>query len=236
MEGWKDGRVDGWKGGWDGPVATERDRYRVLISVAAPVFHELVEWLGRRRMMDGWAKLDKFVIPIQTNLTENTLMVDQRIWRVLILCTGNSARSVVGEYLLGTRGEGRFEVESAGVEPTGRVNPLALWVLQDRYGIDASDARSQSTDEFMDREFDLVITVCDHARETCPVWPNKPVAAHWGSPDPAAVEGDVDRRKLAFVRVASQIAARVDLLCALPDEKIRASEVQAIGEHFGDPA
>lgn len=157
-------------------------------------------------------------------------MTDSKPTRVLILCTGNSARSVIGEYLLRVRGKGRFEVESAGVEPTGKVNPLALWVLQDCYGIDASDARSQSTDDFMDRNFDLVITVCDHARETCPIWPGHPIAAHWGSPDPAAVEGDEDARKQAFVRVASQIAARVDRLCALPAEAILASRVNVIGD------
>lgn len=156
--------------------------------------------------------------------------------RILVLCTGNSARSVIGEYLLRVKGEGRFEVESAGVEPTGKVNPLALWVLQDRYGIDASGARSQSTDEFVDQDFDLVITVCDHARETCPVWPNQPIAAHWGSPDPAAVEGSEDQRKQAFVQVAAQIAARVDQLCALPDNKILGPEVRAIGKDGGDLA
>ena len=169
------------------------------------------------------------MIPIATSLAENSLMVDQRTFRVLILCTGNSARSVIGEYLLRIKGRGRFEVFSAGVAPTGKVNPLALRVLQDRYGIDASEARSQSTDEFLDEAFDLVITVCDHARETCPVWPNQPIAAHWGSPDPAAVEGSENQRERAFVRVAAQIAARVDRLCALPDEQILAAEVKAIG-------
>jgi protein-tyrosine-phosphatase len=179
--------------------------------------------------MQGWISLDKFVIPIVAKTTKKFSMVDQRTWRVLILCTGNSARSVIGEYLLRVRGGGRFEVFSAGVAPTGKVNPLALWVLQDRYGIDASEARSQSTDEFLEEAFDVVITVCDHARETCPVWPNQPIAAHWGSPDPAAVQGSEDQCRQAFVRVAAQIAARVDLLCALPDEKIRAPEVRAIG-------
>jgi arsenate reductase len=162
-------------------------------------------------------------------------MSEIKLYRVLILCTGNSARSVIGEYLLRERGRGRFEVFSAGVEPTGRINPLARWVLLDRYGIDASGAQSQSTDVFKDADFDLVITVCDHARETCPVWPNQPITAHWGSPDPAAVKGDEEHRKEAFVRVASQIAARVDLLCALPDDRIVASSVQKIGEMHDDP-
>jgi arsenate reductase len=161
-------------------------------------------------------------------------MSEIKLYRVLILCTGNSARSVIGEYLLRERGRGRFEVFSAGVEPTGRINPLARWVLLDRYGIDASGAQSQSTDVFKNADFDLVITVCDHARETCPVWPNQPITAHWGSPDPAAVKGDEEHRKEAFVQVASQIAARVDLLCALPDERIVASSVKKIGEMHDD--
>ena len=100
-------------------------------------------------------------------------------YRVLILCTGNSARSIIGEYLLNLRGRGRFQASSAGARPTGAVNPLALWVLKERYGIDASGARSKSWDEFKDVRFDFVITVCDNARESCPVWPGQPVLAEW---------------------------------------------------------
>ena len=180
-------------------------------------------------MKEGMAPVH-FMIPIVPRFTETPIMAEKHPCRVLILCTGNSARSVIGEFLLRTVGEGRFEVFSAGVSPTGKVSPLALWVLRDRYGIDAAAARSQSTDEYRDERFDVVITVCDHARETCPVWPNQPITAHWGSPDPAAVEGDEGHRKQAFVQVASQIAARVDLLCALPDEKILAPVVREIGE------
>lgn len=150
--------------------------------------------------------------------------------KILILCTGNSARSIIAEYLLRQKGGERFEVFSAGAKPTGRVNPLAQWVLQDRYGIDASDARSKSWDEFKNVAFDYIITVCDHAREMCPVWPGKPVLAHWGSPDPAAVEGSVEQKQRAFVEVAAQIARRADLLIALPAEKLAPEAVRAIGE------
>ena len=151
-------------------------------------------------------------------------------FKVLILCTGNSARSIIGEYLLRAKGHGRFEVYSAGAKPTGRVHPLAIRVLRERYGIDASAARSKSWDEFRDVHFDLVITVCDQAKETCPVWPGQPVVAHWGSPDPAAVEGAEEHRYRAFVDVASEIAARVDLFGAFSDEKLRdAAAVQAVG-------
>jgi arsenate reductase len=151
-------------------------------------------------------------------------------YKVLILCTGNSARSIIGEYLLRLKGKGRFEVFSAGAKPTGTVNPLALWVLKDKYDIDASDARSKSWDEFRDVNFDFVITVCDHAKETCPVWPGHPVVAHWGSPDPADFEGTEEEKKWQFVQVASQIARRIELFCALPDSQLDQLRVRHIGE------
>ncbi|MES2695478.1 MAG: arsenate reductase ArsC [Verrucomicrobiota bacterium] len=149
--------------------------------------------------------------------------------KVLILCTGNSARSIIGEYLLRVRGKGRFEVHSAGAKPTGRINPLAQWVLKEHYGIDTSDARSKSWDEFKSVPLDFVITVCDNAKESCPIWPGKPVLAHWGSPDPAGVEGTEEQKKRAFVDVAVQIARRVDLLCALPPESLTEAHVRKIG-------
>lgn len=154
-------------------------------------------------------------------------------YQVLILCTGNSARSILGEYLLRARGRGRFEVASAGSHPTGRVNPLAIRVLREKYDLDASAARSKSWDEFKGGKFDFVITVCDNAREACPVWPGQPMIAHWGSPDPAAVQGTEDEKYRFFVNVASQIARRVDLFCAFPDAKLLdAVAVRAVGEQF----
>jgi arsenate reductase (thioredoxin) len=152
--------------------------------------------------------------------------------KVLILCTGNSARSIIGEYLLRAKGKGRFETYSAGSNPTGTVNPLAIWVLKDRYGIDASDARSKSWSEFRDVAFDLVITICDNAKEACPVFPGRPVTAHFGSPDPADFQGTEEEKKWEFVRVASQISRRMDLLCALPDFQLEQARVRAIGEEF----
>ncbi len=149
--------------------------------------------------------------------------------KVLILCTGNSARSIIGEYLLREKGKGRFEVHSAGAKPTGHVNPLALWVLREHYGIDAGDARSKSWDELKDVQFDFVITVCDNAKETCPIFPGHPVTAHFGSPDPADAAGTEERRKWLFVQVASQIAKRIDLFCALRDDQLDAARIRAIG-------
>lgn len=157
--------------------------------------------------------------------------MNTRPLKILVLCTGNSARSIIAEYLLRVKGRGRFEVYSAGAKPTGKVNPLAVWVLKDRFNIDANDARSKSWDEFKNTDFDCVITVCDHAKESCPVWPGKPILAHWGSPDPAGVEGTEEQKKRAFVDVAAQIARRVDLLCALPPSQMSEAVVREIGKH-----
>jgi arsenate reductase len=153
-------------------------------------------------------------------------------YKVLILCTGNSARSVLGEYLLREKGKGRFEVHSAGSHPTGRVNPLAVRTLGEKYGIDARGARSKSWDEFKAVKFDFVITVCDHAKESCPLWPGAPVVAHWSSPDPAGAVGTEEQKYQVFVNVASQIARRVDLFCALPDDKLTAQAVSGVGQQF----
>jgi arsenate reductase len=154
-------------------------------------------------------------------------------FKVLILCTGNSARSILGEYLLRAKGKGRFEVCSAGSHPAGRVNPLAVRTLRERYGLDAGDARSKSWDEFKGVKFDFVITVCDNAREACPVWPGQPVIAHWGSPDPAAHEGTEEEKYRFFVTVASQLARRVDLFCAFSDgQLLDAAAVRDVGRQF----
>ena len=157
-------------------------------------------------------------------------------YKILILCTGNSARSILGEYLLREKGRGRFEVFSAGSHPNGRVNPLAIRVLKEKYHLDARAARSKSWDEFKDVKFDCVITVCDNAKEACPVWPGQPVLAHWGSPDPAAAQGTEDEKYWFFVNVASQIARRAELFCAFPDEKLfDAKAVRGVGDQFKLP-
>jgi len=156
------------------------------------------------------------------------------MYKFLFLCTGNSARSIIGEYLLRHLGGERFQVFSAGAFPTGRVNPFAIQVLKDLYNIDASDARSKSWEEFNDVEFDFVVTVCDNARESCPVWAGQPIVAHWSSPDPAAVEGSDEEKYRAFKGVASQINHRLQLFTSLPLEKLDHLElikaIQAIGD------
>lgn len=158
---------------------------------------------------------------------------DKRPWRVLILCTGNSARSILAEYLLRAKGKGRFEVHSAGSHPAGQVNSLAVRALREKYNLDASNARSKSWDEFAGGKFDLVITVCDNAKESCPLWPGQPVITHWSSPDPAAVAGTEDEKYRFFVSVASQIAKRVEQFCTFPENKlIDAAAVQGVGDQF----
>ena len=132
-------------------------------------------------------------------------MGDKR--RVLILCTGNSARSQMAEGLLRELGGGRFEVESAGTRPS-LVRPEAVEALRE-VGVDIGSHRSKSVDEFAGQAFDYVITVCDNANENCPVFPGKTERVHWGFDDPAAVEGTWEERLSAFRRVRDEIAARL---------------------------
>ena len=130
-------------------------------------------------------------------------------------------------------GGSRFQVFSAGSFPTGKVNPFAIQVLKDVYNIDASEARSKSWEEFNDIEFDFVVTVCDNARETCPVWPGQPIVAHWSSPDPAAIEGSDSEKYRAFKEVAFQINRRLQLFTSLPLEKLDRHELGAAIREIG---
>ena len=154
-------------------------------------------------------------------------------YKFLFLCTGNSARSIFGEYLLRRLGGSRFQVFSAGSFPTGIVNPLAVQVLKDVYNIDASEARSKSWEEFKDVEFDFVVTVCDNARESCPLWPGQPIVAHWGSPDPAAVEGSDSEKYRAFKEVAFEINRRLQLFTSLPLDKLDRLKLAAATQEIG---
>ena len=151
-------------------------------------------------------------------------------FKVLFLCTGNSARSVFGEYLLRRADGDRFETYSAGSFPTGKVNPFAIQVLKDVYQLDASAARSKSWEEFGALEFDFVITVCDNARESCPVWPGQPIVAHWGVPDPALAEGSDEEKLRQFRQAAQVLAHRIDLFCALPIEKLDRLRLKSLVE------
>jgi arsenate reductase len=149
-------------------------------------------------------------------------MNQDKSYNVLVLCTGNSARSILGEVLFNTLGKGKFKAYSAGSKPAGKVNPGALEWLQN-HGHSVEGLRSKSWDEFAVAgapEFDFIFTVCDNAAgEACPLWLGKPATAHWGIPDPAHVEGD-EARRAAFKKAAEQLARRIQLFLNLPIEKL----------------
>jgi protein-tyrosine-phosphatase len=155
-------------------------------------------------------------------------------YKILFLCTGNSARSIMAEFMIREIALGRFDSYSAGANPRGEVNPFAINILKRLYRIDVSGARSKSLTEFRDVQFDFVVTLCDKAKENCPVWPGQPIIAHWGLPDPAAVEGTELEKSNAFLEVARQVRRRLELFCSLPMdtmERIRLEHaVQEIGK------
>ncbi|MBI3222642.1 MAG: arsenate reductase ArsC [Nitrosomonadales bacterium] len=148
--------------------------------------------------------------------------MNDRQYQVLVLCTGNSARSILAEMLFNALGKGRLIAYSAGSKPAGRVNPGALEWLQ-QHGYSTEGLRSKSWDEFAAAgapELDFIFTVCDNAAgEVCPIWPGKPATAHWGIPDPAHVEGD-EARRAAFNKAAEQLARRIQLFLSLPIDKL----------------
>jgi len=143
----------------------------------------------------------------------------KRPLRVLFLCTGNSARSQMAEAILNAKGKGRFEAHSAGTDPAARVNPYAIAALR-RAGIEWSGHPPRSVDNLEREDWDFVITVCDRAKESCPVLPGRPITAHWGMEDPAEVTGDEATVSRAFDLALLHIANRLDLFLALPTEKI----------------
>ena len=146
-------------------------------------------------------------------------------FRVLFLCTGNSARSQIAQALLEHDGVGRFEAESAGTAPAAKVNPGAIEALAVA-GIRWGGHPPKQVEEVEGREWDLVITVCDDARESCPVFPPGPIVAHWGMPDPAAVTGDEATRRNAFRDTLAMLRRRVAALVDIPVEKLPHAELE----------
>jgi arsenate reductase len=147
----------------------------------------------------------------------------QRPCNILILCTGNSARSILAEALINTLGAGRFKAYSAGSRPTGAVNPFAIEQVR-KLGYPVEGLRSKSWDEFAQPgapQMDFVVTVCDNAAgEVCPLWPGHPVTAHWGFPDPAAAVGTDAQKRAAFALALHQIRKRVQQFLSLPLEAL----------------
>lgn len=163
--------------------------------------------------------------------------MDKRVFNVLFLCTGNSARSILAEAILNHVGKGRFHAFSAGSHPAGQVNPFVLDLLH-RQGLQTEGLRSKSWDEFASTEapkLDFVFTVCDNAAgEVCPVWPGQPITAHWGIEDPAAVTGDDEAKASAVSKAFQLLNRRIVLFTNLPFEKLDAISLQSHLNDIGD--
>jgi protein-tyrosine-phosphatase len=147
----------------------------------------------------------------------------QRPLNVLFLCTGNSSRSIVAEAFLNSVGGAKFRAYSAGSHPTGKVNPYALELLE-KHRISTAGLRSKNWDEFAKPgapQMDFIFTVCDSAAgETCPIWPGHPMTAHWGVPDPAAVQGSDEEKRRAFLDAFTRLSTRIRLFLNLPFERL----------------
>jgi arsenate reductase len=156
-------------------------------------------------------------------------MTTDTTYNALFICTGNSARSILAEGILNELGQGRFRAYSAGSHPKGEVHPLALATLE-RLHMQATGYRSKSWDEFTASGapvFDFIFTVCDNAAgEACPLWPGMPVSAHWGVPDPAAVEGTEEQQRKAFFEAAMTLRRRIELFLSLPLQRLDAMSLQ----------
>ena len=160
----------------------------------------------------------------------------EKIYRVLFLCTGNSARSVMAECALNRHGRGRFEAHSAGSHPTGRVHPVALALLE-RYNYPTVELRSKSWDEFAGPDappLDFVFTVCDNAAgEVCPIWPGQPMTAHWPFRDPASAQGSEAEIRQVFAEVYGQINNRISIFVSLPFDALDRLSLQTRLKEMG---
>lgn len=162
--------------------------------------------------------------------------MSDRPWNILVLCTGNSARSILAEALFNALGGGRVRAYSAGSKPAGKVNPFALELLEAQ-GLDTANLRSKSWDEFAAPgapQLDLVVTVCGNAaNETCPVWPGAYLRAHWGVDDPAAVDGSDDEKRAAFMKAYALLTERILTFLSLSFEEMARDELQQHLDEIG---
>lgn len=167
--------------------------------------------------------------------------MSDRVYNVLFLCTGNSARSILAEAIMNEMGKGRFRAFSAGSMPKGQVHPAALDLLR-QSGHPIDGLRSKSWDEFAEAgapKMDFVFTVCDNAaNEVCPIWPGQPMTAHWGLPDPAAVESSETEQRLAFADTYRMLRNRIGIFVSLPikalDEMTLQKRVDDIGRSMAE--
>lgn len=162
--------------------------------------------------------------------------MEDKVYNVLFLCTGNSARSIMAEALVNALGRGRFRAFSAGSHPTGRVHPLALEILE-KVQLPVAGLRSKSWEEFARPgapPLDFVFTVCDNAAgEACPAWPGQPMTAHWGIEDPAAFEGSEDEKRRYFYRTFGYLRNRVMIFTCLPFDKLDKLSLQKRLDEIG---
>ena len=169
--------------------------------------------------------------------------MSEPVYNVLFLCTGNSARSIIAEAVMNRYGQGRFKAFSAGSHPKGKVHPYTLDLLRNLNYV-TDDMRSKSWDEFAvpgAPKLDFVFTVCDDAaNESCPIWPGQPMSAHWGVPDPAAVEGTEAEKRLAFADTCRMMTNRISIFTSLPlkslDRLALQKRLDAIGQRKELPA
>jgi protein-tyrosine-phosphatase len=165
--------------------------------------------------------------------------MDHKIFNVLFLCTGNTARSIMAEVMLNAMGQGRFRACSAGSHPKGAVNPYTIELLK-KNRLSTEGLRSKDWAEFArpgSPALDFVFTVCDQAAgEVCPVWPGQPMTAHWGIPDPAAVEGSEDDKRKAFFKAYNQLQHRLSIFVSLPMEKLDRLTLQRRLDDIGKTA
>jgi arsenate reductase len=162
--------------------------------------------------------------------------MSERVFNVLFLCTGNSARSILAEAILNAIGKGRFRAFSAGSHPAGKVNRFAIELLQ-KQNLGTTDLRSKNWDEFAAAgapHLDFVFTVCDNAAgELCPIWPGKPMTAHWGIADPAAVDGSEAEQRKAFSAAFKLLHRRISLFASLPLAKLDALAIKRELDQIG---
>jgi arsenate reductase len=217
-----------------GLIESRRDGRSIIYSACYPAMDELLAFLTHNccqgsNCLPLTSACDSIEKRRPPPLPDGDPQMNDRIYNVLFLCTGNSARSILAEALLNHLGKERFRAYSAGSRPTGTVNPYARELLE-RQHLPTAQLRSKSWDEFASADaprLDFIFTVCDNAAgEVCPVWPGQPMTAHWGVEDPAAVGGDDEARREAVMKASIQLKRRIELFLALPIDKLDAMALQ----------